>query len=247
VTWEVDLRGQVGKLRLDAQIRGEAKPTTVIGPNGAGKTSLLRMIAGAHRPLSGRIAIGNRILFDSTTGDSLPPEARRIGYVPQGYGLFPHLRVIDNVSFGLSVGPGRIATEERRAVARELLEELGCAHLSERFPARLSGGEQQRVALARALVVKPELLLLDEPLATLDPSSRRRLRTFLSGYLESRPAIVVTHDVRDVEALGDDIVVLEGGLVTQRGTSTELRARPATEFIAEFFDSPSGPARDAKP
>ncbi|MGB8328897.1 MAG: ATP-binding cassette domain-containing protein, partial [Polyangiales bacterium] len=124
---------------------------------------------------------------------------------------------------------------------------LGCAHLADRLPSRLSSGEQQRVALARALVVEPQLLLLDEPLGTLDPISRRRLRAFLAHHLQSRerPAIVVTHDARDVEALGARVFVIEHGKVVQQGTPKALRARPATEFVAEFFDSPSSEPRPA--
>jgi ABC-type sulfate/molybdate transport systems ATPase subunit len=125
----------------------------------------------------------------------------------------------------------------RRNAALSLLDDLGCAHLAERMPRDLSGGEKQRVALARALIVEPQLLLLDEPLATLDPGSRRRLRTFLADRLRDKrvPAVVVTHDARDAEALGAELFVLEEGRIVQRGTAAELRAEPATEFVAEFF------------
>ena len=238
MSWSVQLRARVGALELRVALEGNMGPTVVVGPNGAGKTTLLRMIVGAYRPVSGRITIGKDTVFDSTEGVNIPPEERRVGYVPQGFGLFPHLRVIDNVAFGLSVGPGRKPPQVRNEMAHALLAELDCAHLAERLPKRLSGGEQQRVALARALIVEPELLLLDEPLATLDPSSRRRLRRFLVEHLAARgrPALVVTHDIRDVEALGANVVVIEGGKVTQQGSVRELRTHPATEFVAEFFD-----------
>jgi len=237
MTWCVEIEARLGDLELDVALDGAQKPTVIIGPNGAGKTTLLRMIAGAYRPVSGKISIGATTVFDSSRGLCLPPEDRRVGYVPQGFGLFPHLRVVDNVAFGLSMKPRRETVGTRRRAARVLLGELECAHLADRYPRRLSGGEQQRVALARALIVEPALLLLDEPLATLDPSSRRKLRRFLAGHLAMRrPAIVVSHDVRDVEALDADVVVLEAGRVTQRGAVDEVRRRPATEFVAEFFD-----------
>jgi ABC-type sulfate/molybdate transport systems ATPase subunit len=239
MSWSVALATQLGTLSLDVTVRGDRGTTVLIGPNGSGKTSLLRMIAGAYRPDRGEITVAGRTVFDSEAGADLPPEDRRVGYVPQGFGLFPNLRVVDNVAFGRSVGRARTPRNARRREALALLEELECAHLAERFPKRLSGGEQQRVALARALMVEPELLLLDEPLSTLDPSSRRKLRGFLTNHLATRgaPAIVVTHDIRDVEALGTDVVVLEGGKVVQRGECDDLRRYPASEFVAEFFGS----------
>ena len=237
MSWSIDVKARFGALTLSVAMRGHRDPTVIVGPNGAGKTSLLRMVAGAYRPDSGTMTIGGKPVFDSGSNLNLPPEERRVGYVPQGFGLFPHLRVIDNVAFGQSIGSTRQPPSARRSSAMVLLEELDCAHLADRFPKRLSGGEQQRVALARALMVDPALLLLDEPLSTLDPSSRRKLRAFLAGYLASRrtPAIVVTHDIRDVEALGADVIVLENGRITQRGSTQDLRQHPATEFVAEFF------------
>lgn len=230
------MRLRVGALDLDVEVEGGAAPLAIIGPNGAGKTTLLRVIAGAMRPSRGEIEVAGQVLFSSARGVEVPIEARRVGYVPQGYGLFPHLCALDNVAFGLSVGERKRSTEQRRAEALEALGALGCAHLADRLPARLSGGEQQRVALARALVIGPRLLLLDEPLAALDAASRRSVRAFLAERLRAlgRPCVVVTHDVRDVEALGAEVVALEGGRVVQRGSVEALRAGPATGFVAEF-------------
>ncbi len=237
MSWSVKLHARLGALSVNLALEAQTGPTVIVGPNGAGKTTLLRMIAGAYHPQSGVIRIGVKEVFNSSVGLNVPPEERRVGYVPQGFGLFPHLRAVDNVAFGLSLGPRRRPLDERRDAARALLRELDCEHLTDRLPRRLSGGEKQRVALARALIVEPELLLLDEPLATLDPSSRRKLRHFLADHLTARdrPAIVVTHDLRDAEALGADIVVVEDGKVTQRGSMQELRSEPATAFIEEFF------------
>ena len=238
VRWSVHVQASAGAFNLDARVEGEAAPVVIIGPNGSGKTTLLRVIAGAYRARSGRIRLGERVLFDSEAGVSLAPEERRVGYVPQGYGLFPHLTVLDNVAFGLVGGPQRQARPERHRIAAEMLADVKCSHLAPRYPATLSGGEKQRVALARALLPVPEMLLLDEPLAALDVAARRGLRAYLARHLarRTRPAIVVTHDPRDVHALGSPVVyALEEGRVVQSGPSRHVAAHPATAFIAEFF------------
>jgi ABC-type sulfate/molybdate transport systems ATPase subunit len=229
----------VGALELDVDLGGGDEPVALIGPNGSGKTTLLRTIAGAYRPDRGRIAIGKDVVFDSGAGIDLAPETRRVGYVPQGYGLFPHLSVIENVAFGrLAVGGARSRSDRRSAAAR-LLGQVGCLALAERSPRTLSGGEQQRVALARALAVEPSMLLLDEPLAALDARVRRNVRSFLAAHLADRrgPALVVSHDLRDVHALGGPVCVIEDGRVVQRGSAEELAAAPATEFVEAFFES----------
>jgi molybdate transport system ATP-binding protein len=234
--WRVRATARVGELRLDVELEGNARPVALVGPNGSGKTTLLRMVAGALSPDRGTITIGGTTLFDSERGVDLPIERRRVAYLPQGYGLFPHLRVVDNVAFGLAHGERPARHEERRRVALEMLAGLGAEHLATRYPRRLSGGEQQRVALARALVTDPSILLLDEPMAAMDTAHRRKVRAFLATWLagQGRPALLVTHDVRDVIALDATVCALDGGKVIQRGSVAELRASPATEFLAEF-------------
>lgn len=236
MSWRVTVQAQAGALALDVEIEGDQGPIALIGPNGSGKTTLLRIIAGASQPHAGDIEVGGDLLFSSERGVDVPCQERRVGYVPQGYGLFPHLRVIDNVAFGLSTGPSKLPRSIRESRALGVLDELNCTHLAERLPSRLSGGEQQRVALARALVIEPNLLLLDEPLAALDAAARRTVRHFLADRLRSlnRPSLVVTHDVRDVEALGAHVFVLEEGEIVQRGDVESLAASPATDFVAEF-------------
>lgn len=231
MNWSIQLQATLGALKLDVDLTGNAQPLALIGPNGSGKTTLLRMFAGAHHPHQGRIEIGGRILFDQATGVNLPSEARRIGYLPQNRGLFPHLRVIDNVAFGLS-GPRKA----QREAARAMLASMGCEHLADRSPSQLSGGEAQRVALARATIVEPAMLLLDEPLAALDIVARRQMRGFIAQRLVKlgRPAIVVTHDIRDVQALDAMVCVLTAGRVIQYGSLASLIAEPASEFVAEF-------------
>ncbi len=237
MSWEVAIGARVGALELDVELAGDDIPTVLIGPNGAGKTTLLHAIAGAVQPARGRIEVAGRTLFDADAGINLAPEARAVGYVPQGYGLFPHLRVIDNVGFGLRHRGRRLARAARHQRALAMLSRLGCAHLADRLPRALSGGEKQRVALARALVVEPDMLLLDEPLAALDPAARRMLRGVLSAYLanRSRPSLVVTHDIRDVLALSAYVYVVEAGRVIQHGHADDLRRQPASDFVAEFF------------
>ena len=238
MNWRAHIRARAGSFALDATVAGDGAPVALIGPNGSGKTTLLRVISGGHPPIAGRIRVGERILYDSDAGIRLAPEQRRIGYVPQGYGLFPHLNVVENVAFGLAAARPRQPRGDRRASAAALLREMDCAHLARRLPATLSGGEKQRVALARALLAEPDLLLLDEPLAALDAATRRDIRRFLASHLAARtaPALVVTHDVRDVRVLGaSSVYALDGGSVIQSGSPEALAANPATDFVREFF------------
>jgi ABC-type sulfate/molybdate transport systems ATPase subunit len=237
VSWHVTIRLTLGALDLAVDVGGGAAPVALIGPNGAGKTTLLRAIAGAHRPDEGVIRIGDDRVFDATAGIDLAPERRGVGYVPQGYGLFPHLSALDNVAFAW-IARG-VPPEGRREAALRLMERMGCSHLADRAPTRLSGGEQQRVALARALTTEPRMLLLDEPLAALDAPSRRAIRAQLVAHLAERPrpALVVSHEARDVQALGALVHVIERGRIVQSGSAEQLARAPATEFVAAFFEA----------
>jgi ABC-type sulfate/molybdate transport systems ATPase subunit len=230
--WQVELHGRIGGLAMDVRFEAGGGPTILVGPNGAGKTTVLRTIAGADTGLRGCVRLHGRTLLDTAASMCLPPESRRIGYVPQGLGLFPHLTALDNVAFGCGRGP----TARQRAHA--VLERLGALHLAERRPHALSGGERQRIALARALAIEPAGLLLDEPLSALDVGQRRRTRELLASHLceAGLPAIVVTHDVRDVLALGGQLVMLEAGRVAQVGRAAELAAAPGTEFVADLLE-----------
>lgn len=229
---DIDITGRLGSLQVALQACIETSPALIIGANGAGKSTLLRAIAGARLPLTGRITLGRRTLLDSACAIDVPTHERRIGYVPQGYGLFPHLNALANVAFGCGRG------EKARKRALDALARVDASHLRGRYPANLSGGEKQRVALARALAIEPDALLLDEPLAALDPGARRRMRTALSDYLAAAdcPALIVTHDLRDVRALAATVLVVEQGSVTQSGTAAEVSAAPSGAFAGEFFD-----------
>ena len=232
----IDVEATFGDFTLAVHLDTRDRPLVLVGPNGAGKTSILLLALGATRPTRGTIALDGEALFDSSAGIDLPPEDRRLGYVPQNYGLFPHMTAAANVAFALECR-NHASRAERRDRALELLAAFDVAHLEARFPGSLSGGEAQRVALARALAAEPSALLLDEPLAALDVSVRRQLRDFLRERLDRLrlPTIAVTHDVADAAALSDDIAVIERGRIVQRGTLAELRAAPATEFVRELF------------
>lgn len=231
MVWHCTLQKIIGTTSIDVALNGGEAPTVIIGPNGAGKSSLLKMIVGGITPSAGRISLNEADIYDGNTGVNLPPERRRVGYMPQGYGLFPHLTVLDNVLFGVS------GTPQMRAKAVSLLERLDAASLAGRKPFSLSGGEGQRVALARVLMASPSLILLDEPLAAVDVAAKSGLRQFLVSHLneEAVPAIVVTHDRVVVSSLGGNLVVLEEGRVVAQGPYEQVRDEGSTPFIRAFF------------
>ena len=205
----------------------------LFGPSGAGKTLTLQCLAGLVKPDAGRIVVDGRVLFDATAGVDVPPQRRGVGYVFQGYALFPHLSVEENVGFGLRDRP----RAERTRRARAVIERLGLGGLEGRAPRELSGGERQRVALGRALATDPALLLLDEPLSALDAPLRRVLRDGLVAILQDwgTAAVLVTHDVTEAYRLGDRIVVYEAGRVIQSGPRAELLWQPTSEAVARIM------------
>jgi molybdate transport system ATP-binding protein len=209
----------------------------LFGPSGAGKTLTLQCLAGLIRPGAGRIVVDGRVFFDSQTGVNLSAQERRVGYVFQGYALFPHLTVADNVGFGLRDRP---RAERARRVTR-VVEQLGLGGLERRYPRELSGGQRQRVALGRALAIEPALLLLDEPLSALDAPLRRALRDELREVLSDvgTAAVVVTHDFTEAYRLGDRIVVYDAGRVVQSAPRAELLWQPASESVARIMGIPN--------
>jgi molybdate transport system ATP-binding protein len=229
---DADVRVRLGAFRLDCKLRAEPGGLVVlVGPNGAGKTTLLRALAGLQQLDDGRIVLDDQTLDGSAW---VPPHKRRVGLVPQNDRLFPHLDALANVAFGLRYQG--VDRAERRRRAQEILEVVGLSDHAHHRPDQLSAGQAKRVALARALAMRPRLLLLDEPLASLDASTRRTIRRELRRYLDSHDCIriMVTHEPVDALALADRIVVLEHGHVVQDAAPDELRVRPRSRYVAEL-------------
>src|SRR5262249_55749717 len=206
---------RLGRLGFDVDLTAEAGRTLgLVGESRAGKTTILNILAGLLHPDRGTIRIDGTTYFAGDQGIAVPPSGRAIGYVFQDYALFPHLRVSDNVGFGLAAQGHR--RSQVRTRVEEVLEQLGIADLASRRPTALSGGQQQRVALARALVLRPRLLLLDEPLSALDVQARREVRAELLRLLRTLPCVtlLVTHSPLEAVVFGDTIAVVEAGKIS---------------------------------
>ena len=202
---------------------------TLLGPSGCGKTTILRMIAGLEMASSGRILIGD----DDVT--RLPATARDVSMVFQSYALFPHMTVLQNVSYGLQMSG--FAKDVVAAKAQDVLKQLGLGVLSARYPNELSGGQQQRVAVARAIVLEPRVLLFDEPLSNLDAKLRRYVRQEIRDLQQSLglTVVYVTHDQEEALAVSDTVVVMNNASIAQQGSPRELHDRPLTRFVADFI------------
>ncbi|HEV8437644.1 MAG TPA: ABC transporter ATP-binding protein [Methylomirabilota bacterium] len=218
---------------LDVAWEAGDEVVALFGPSGAGKTLTLHCLAGLVHPDRGRIVVNGTVLYDGERGIDVPTRHRRLGYVFQGYALFPHLSVAGNVGYGLHDR----SRAERRQRVQEVMERLGLAELAARRPHELSGGQQQRVALGRALAVDPELLLLDEPLSALDAPLRRQLRQELVGIVREwgKATVLVTHDLAEAFQLADRVVIYEGGRVVQEAPKAELLSAPASERVAHLM------------
>ncbi len=218
---DVDLRASVsdGKRRFELATRfsSDAPFVALYGPSGAGKSLTLAAVAGLLKLDAGHVRVAGRALYDASARINLPARARRVGYLPQSYALFPHLSVKENVAFGLTSWRRRTLPVDAGRRVDELLDSFGLAALADSRPATLSGGQQQRVALARALACEPQILLLDEPFAALNPMLRQELRRELKAVRErwSIPALMITHDIDDVIALADVAFMMDGGEVVR--------------------------------
>ena len=213
-------------LELDA---GDNRVMVLFGPSGSGKTTILRCLAGLDRPQEGFIRFGEEVWFDGAARINRTPQQRRLAYVSQDYGLFPHLTVEQNIRFGMDV-----AALHARDRVDTILRTVHLEGMAGRFPTQLSGGERQRVALARALARDPRLILLDEPLAALDLPLRDPMRQELRQFLRSInvPSVVVTHDRVDALTLGDQMAVVSGGYIRQVGPVHEVFSRPIDLTVA---------------
>jgi molybdate transport system ATP-binding protein len=220
----LDVEKRLGDFRLAARFETEARVTALFGPSGAGKTTIINMIAGLLAPDRGRIMYRGKLLFDAAGKVNLPPHRRQFGYVFQDGRLFPHLTVRGNLEYGrrmyrLKRDPGEVD----RVVAM-----LDIAHLADRRPGKLSGGERQRVAIGRALLMRPQLLLLDEPLASLDAARKAEIMPYLERLRDEAgvPMIYVTHQAEDARRLASMVVRVEAGRVAAVGGLELLAANP---------------------
>jgi iron(III) transport system ATP-binding protein len=223
------VRGEVYAVRDVSLAVAPGQLVTLLGPSGCGKTTTLRIIAGFEQPDAGRVHIGDQDVTE------LMANQRNLGFVFQNYALFPHLSVFENVAYGLRV-QGQPERDLARAVG-EVLALVGLQGYERQFPNQLSGGEQQRVALARAIVIRPRVLLFDEPLSNLDAKLRAHMRGEIRD-LQRRlgiTAVYVTHDQEEAMAVSDRIAVMDQGAVVQEGTAEDLYHRPASEFVAQFI------------
>ncbi len=220
---DIDVEKSVGAFRLKAAFSSDAAVTALFGRSGCGKSTTLNLVAGLLRPDRGRIAIGGRVLFDGASGTDLPPRERRIGYVFQDGLLLPHLSVRHNLVYGRFFTPAT----ERWAEIDRIVALLDLAQLLERRPHRLSGGEKQRVAIGRALLASPRLLLMDEPLASLDASRKSEILYYIERLRDEigLPILHVSHAIDEVMRLADHVVVLEGGRVASAGSVRETVGR----------------------
>jgi len=232
----LDAQVSLGALDLDVSL--EAAPgelVALLGPNGAGKTTVLRCVAGLQPLDAGRVCLDGTVLDDPDAEVFVPPEQRPVGVVFQDYLLFPSMSALENVAFGLRArGVGR---REARARAGAWLARVGLDDFARHAPRQLSGGQQQRVALARALVLRPAVLLLDEPLGALDAKLRRQLRVELKALQEEVGItfLFVTHDQEEALSMSDRVAVMNQGRVEQVGTPRALYDEPATLFVANFL------------
>jgi len=211
----------------------EGELVSLLGPSGCGKTTTLRMIAGFLAPTTGTIELDGEVI--SSPASSLPPERRRMSMIFQSYAIWPNMTVAENVGFGLEVR--RVSADESRRRVDEILDVVQLGALRDRYPAELSGGQQQRVALARSIVVKPSVLLLDEPLSNLDANLREEMRFEIRRlHDEFRIAMVyVTHDQAEAMVTSDRIAVMNRGRIEQVDAPYELYGRPKTRFVAGFI------------
>jgi ABC-type sulfate/molybdate transport systems ATPase subunit len=232
VALEVQIEKKLPDFALDVSFRAADEPLSILGPSGAGKTMLLRCIAGLERPDRGRVALNDRVLFDSARHVRVPTRERRIGMLFQHYALFPHRSVTGNIAFGVQ----NLPREEQTSRVAELIRQTRLAGLEDRYPRELSGGEQQRVALARALAIEPEALLLDEPLSALDTHLRSQMEAQLQETFAEyrRPSLLVTHNIEEAYRLGARMLVLSRGRIAASGPKEEIFRRPPSVEVARL-------------
>ena len=211
----IDVEKQLGEFHLAVKLQTKGRTTALFGPSGAGKTTVVNLVAGLMAPDRGSIVLGDKALFDAVTRVNIPPHRRHIGYVFQEGRLFPHLTVRRNLDYGRFMNRlTRDGNEER-----QIIDLLDIGHLLNRRPGTLSGGERQRVAIGRALLTRPQLLLLDEPLASLDAQRKREIFPYLVRLRDDVgvPMIYVSHQADEVKQIANEVVRIEAGRVAAMG------------------------------
>ncbi len=223
MTLIVDVRHRLGAFDLDARFVSSGRLTALFGPSGSGKTTIVNLIGGLIRPLDGRVAIGETVLVDAGKGIFVRRHKRRIGYVFQDARLFPHLSVRQNLHYGRWFTP----VAERSEDMDRVIELLGLGHLLDRKPGLLSGGEKQRVAIGRALLASPKLLLMDEPLASLDEARKAEIMPYIERLRDETktPVVYVSHSIAEVARLATDIVVMANGRIVASGPAGHIMQR----------------------
>jgi molybdate transport system ATP-binding protein len=233
---EADIQLRLSRLNLDMAFTvASGEVVALLGPNGSGKSTTLRALVGLLPLAGGRVVLDGTVLEDPAERVKIPPEKRPISLMFQNYLLFPHMSALENVAFGLRArGADKKIARQKAAETLARLDLDG--ELAAARPGAMSGGQQQRVAMARALVTEPKLLLLDEPLAALDVSTKTDVRRILRTTLRQSQAanVLVTHDLLDAVALGDRMVVIENGGIVQTGTPAEVTARPRSQYVADL-------------
>src|SRR5574338_572282 len=211
---------------------------TLLGPSGCGKTTLLRCIAGLEDPNEGEIYIGDKLVFSSIKGISLPPGSRDLGLVFQNYALWPHMTVYKNITFALEIQ--KLGKEEMKKRVKDALAEVKMEGYEDRYPREMSGGQQQRIALARMLAYRPKVFLMDEPLSNLDARLRMDMRTELKRlhHISGATTIYVTHDQVEALTMSTSIAVMKLGVIQQLDTPDRVYHFPANLFVADFIGNP---------
>jgi molybdate transport system ATP-binding protein len=235
---EVDVAARSGRFQLEAAFSASGQGVLALfGRSGSGKTTLLNILAGLVRPDRGRVTVGDRVLFDADTGIDLRPERRRLGYVFQEHRLFPHLDVRGNLLYGLRRAP----TNERSVSFEQIVELLDLGRLLDRRPTGLSGGEKQRVAIGRALLASPRLLLMDEPLASLDAPRKDEVLPFVERLRDTLrlPIVYVTHEVGEIIRLADQVVLMSDGRVAATGSVEEVLGRRDLRPLTGIYEAGS--------
>ncbi len=238
----IDVRKQFPEMNMHFSMELSSLRTILFGPSGSGKSTLLKLITGFYTPDRGKICIGDTILCDTERGINLPVHLRKIGYLPQDYTLFPHLNVQNNILYGLKAS--KILHTERELIS--MATRLGIAEYLAALPSELSGGQQQRVALARIMLLKPQILLLDEPFSALDNTIRNTLRDLVLELCEDTqiPAILVTHDLEEALVFGQNIFVIQNGTIREHAKAEELYEHPRYVETAQLLGFQIWPLAD---